>query len=72
AGMGVALVPRMAAVPRDGVVMRELREDRPVRHVVAAVRRGAEEGTAVGRVLDALRTSAAPRPGGPQARPSAG
>ncbi|MFE2047129.1 LysR family transcriptional regulator [Streptomyces sp. NPDC059459] len=67
AGMGVALVPRMAAVPRDGVVMRELRADRPVRHVVAAVRRGAEEGTAVGRVLAALRTAAVPRPGGPRA-----
>ncbi|MEU0223717.1 LysR family transcriptional regulator [Streptomyces sp. NPDC006284] len=71
AGMGVALVPRMAAVPRDGVVMRELRADRPVRHVVAAVRRGAGEGTgvgtAVGRVLAALRTAATPRPGGPRA-----
>ncbi|MFE5395021.1 LysR family transcriptional regulator [Streptomyces sp. NPDC056568] len=70
-GMGVALVPRMAAVPRDGVVMRELCADRPVRHVVAAVRRGAGEGagvgTAVGRVLAALRTAAAPRPGGPRA-----
>ncbi|ANB06428.1 LysR family transcriptional regulator [Streptomyces ambofaciens] len=70
AGMGVALVPRTAAVPRDGVVMRELRADRPVRHVVAAVRRGAETGTAVGRVLEALRTAAAPHPAGPRA-PSA-
>ncbi|MCG8968258.1 MULTISPECIES: LysR family transcriptional regulator [Streptomyces] len=58
AGMGVALVPRMAAVPRDGVVMRELRADRPVRHVVAAVRRGAGEGAAVATVLTALRTAA--------------
>ena len=58
AGMGVALVPRMASVRRDGrggVVMRELGEDRPHRHVVAAVRRGAEDAPAVGRVLDALR-----------------
>ncbi|MEV3855347.1 LysR family transcriptional regulator [Streptomyces sp. NPDC050095] len=55
AGMGVALVPRMAAVRRDGVVMCALGADRPVRHVVAAVRRGAEDGAAVGRVLDALR-----------------
>ncbi|MFJ3226900.1 LysR substrate-binding domain-containing protein [Streptomyces sp. NPDC086783] len=58
AGMGVALVPRMASVPRDGVVMRRLDADRPHRHVVAAVRRGADEGAAVGRVLDALREAA--------------
>ncbi|MGV9454799.1 LysR family transcriptional regulator [Streptomyces sp. NPDC003635] len=55
AGMGVALVPRMAAVPRGGVVMRELGADRPVRHVVAAVRKGADASPAVGRVLEALR-----------------
>ncbi|MET8566763.1 LysR family transcriptional regulator [Streptomyces sp. NPDC004783] len=61
AGMGVALVPRMAAVPRTGVVMRDLREDRPVRHVVAAVRKGAGEGGAVSRVLDALRRAATDR-----------
>ncbi|WP_405661083.1 LysR family transcriptional regulator [Streptomyces sp. NBC_00079] len=59
AGMGVALVPRMAAVGREGVVMRELPADRPRRHVVAAVRKGAEEGAAVGRVLEVLRTVAA-------------
>ncbi|MFJ8144585.1 LysR family transcriptional regulator [Streptomyces sp. NPDC096094] len=62
AGMGVALVPRMAAVPRDGVVMRELHADRPVRHVVAAVRKGAAEGAAVGTVLTALRAVADARP----------
>ncbi|MEV1019229.1 LysR family transcriptional regulator [Streptomyces sp. NPDC050264] len=54
AGMGVALVPRMAAARRDGVVMCALGADRPVRHVVAAVRKGAEEGATVRRVLDAL------------------
>lgn len=59
AGMGVALVPRMAAVPRGGVVMRELGEERPVRHVVAAVRRGGVDGPVVGRVLGALRGVAA-------------
>jgi DNA-binding transcriptional LysR family regulator len=59
AGMGVALVPRMAAADRDGVAMRELRADRPVRHVVAAVRRGAGDAPAVRRVLAALRTAAA-------------
>ncbi|MEU6285315.1 LysR family transcriptional regulator [Streptomyces sp. NPDC047028] len=57
AGMGVALVPRMAVGRRDGVVMRELTADRPVRHVLAAVRRGAESGAAVGTVLHALRTA---------------
>ncbi|MFI7315952.1 LysR substrate-binding domain-containing protein [Streptomyces venezuelae] len=55
AGMGVALVPRMAAVRRDGVLMRELTEDHPTRHVIAAVRRGAATGVAVSRVLVALR-----------------
>ncbi|GEC07287.1 LysR family transcriptional regulator [Streptomyces spinoverrucosus] len=58
AGMGVALVPRMAAVRREGVVMRELAIDRPRRHVLAAVRRGAEAGAA-GRALGALREVAA-------------
>lgn len=52
----------MAAVPRGGVAMRELRADRPVRHVVAAVRKGAEEGAAVATVLTALRTAADARP----------
>ncbi|MFF5256672.1 LysR family transcriptional regulator [Streptomyces leeuwenhoekii] len=66
AGMGVALVPRMAAVRRDGVVMREPAADRPVRHVVAAVRKGAERGTAVGRVVAALRAVPAVTRGGPQ------
>ncbi|MFF7753704.1 LysR family transcriptional regulator [Streptomyces sp. NPDC007971] len=59
AGMGVALVPRTAAARRDGVVMRELGDDRPVRHVVAAVRKGGETGRAVSRVLQALRDTAA-------------
>ncbi|MFI8822475.1 LysR substrate-binding domain-containing protein [Streptomyces sp. NPDC053431] len=66
AGMGVALVPRMAAAERrtgtgSGVVMRVLSADQPRRHVVAAVRRGAEEGPAVARVLAALRQAAVQR-----------
>ncbi|MER5882199.1 LysR substrate-binding domain-containing protein [Streptomyces sp. NPDC001941] len=70
AGMGIALVPRMAAAERrTGVVMRVLSADQPRRHVVAAVRRGAEEGPAVGRVLAALeavaRGRAAEASGGP-------
>ncbi|MEU9317125.1 LysR substrate-binding domain-containing protein [Streptomyces sp. NPDC048295] len=61
AGMGVALVPRMASAERSGrggVVMRALEADQPRRHVVAAVRRGAEQGPAVARVLAALTASA--------------
>ncbi|MFI6641704.1 LysR family transcriptional regulator [Streptomyces sp. NPDC050504] len=77
AGMGVALVPRMVrgtvagaggaagtggAVPAEGgVVMRVLEADQPRRHVVAAVRRGAEGARGVGRVLDALRGAAGVR-----------
>ncbi|MFD0026784.1 LysR family transcriptional regulator [Streptomyces sp. NPDC127172] len=61
AGMGIALVPRMAAAGREGVVMCALGEDRPVRHVVAAVRSGSEGAPAVSRVLDALRDAAAER-----------
>ncbi|MFI7323939.1 LysR family transcriptional regulator [Streptomyces rubiginosohelvolus] len=60
AGMGVALVPRMASREqrREGVVMRVLEADRPRRHVVAAVRYGAESGPAVARVLAALTETA--------------
>ncbi|NDZ80992.1 MULTISPECIES: LysR family transcriptional regulator [unclassified Streptomyces] len=67
AEMGVALVPRMAVggERRPGVVTRVLSADQPQRHVIAAVRRGAEGGTAVGRVLDALREVAGDRGGHP-------
>ncbi|MEU5715807.1 LysR family transcriptional regulator [Streptomyces sp. NPDC020403] len=61
AGMGVALIPRMASAPerrRPGVAMRVLEADRPRRHVVAAVRQGAERNPAVARVLGALRETA--------------
>ncbi|MFI1786020.1 LysR family transcriptional regulator [Streptomyces rubiginosohelvolus] len=60
AGMGVALVPRMASREqrREGVVMRVLEADRPRRHVVAAVRHGAESGPAVARVFAALTETA--------------
>ncbi|HEY9374118.1 LysR family transcriptional regulator [Streptomyces sp.] len=62
AGMGVALVPRMASAERRaGVVMRVLAADQPRRHVVAAVRRGAEEGPALAKVLGALRQAAVRR-----------
>jgi DNA-binding transcriptional LysR family regulator len=63
AGMGVALVPRMAAERRSGVVMCALGADRPRRHVLAAVRRGSESAPGVSRVLAALREEAAERAG---------
>lgn len=72
AGMGVALVPRMAmaggigAFGRGGgaggggagVALRVLSGDQPRRHVVAAVRRGAEGAPGLARVLAALRQAA--------------
>ncbi|MEV6791409.1 LysR family transcriptional regulator [Streptomyces sp. NPDC051320] len=62
AGMGIALVPRMAAAERrTGVVTRVLSADQPRRQVIAAVRRGAQDGPAVARVLAALRDAAAAR-----------
>ncbi|MFC9244331.1 LysR substrate-binding domain-containing protein [Streptomyces sp. NPDC057136] len=62
AGLGIALIPRMASRERsDGVVMRVLDADQPRRHVVAAVRQGAERGPAVARVLGALRAVAESR-----------
>ncbi|MFB9391277.1 LysR family transcriptional regulator [Streptomyces coeruleoprunus] len=62
AGMGIALVPRMAAAERaPGVVTRVLKADRPRRHVVAAVRRGAESAPAVARLLAALTAAATAR-----------
>ncbi|MFD3556936.1 LysR family transcriptional regulator [Streptomyces goshikiensis] len=64
AGMGVALIPRMAAGRATGVTVRDLGRDRPVRHVIAATRRGADAAPAVARVLDALREAARLRAGG--------
>ncbi|MFI5986323.1 LysR family transcriptional regulator [Streptomyces sp. NPDC051555] len=59
AGMGVALVPRMAVAGRAyEVAVRVLEADRPARHVIAALRRGAEAAPAVARVLTALREAA--------------
>ncbi|MER0242991.1 LysR family transcriptional regulator [Streptomyces sp. HSW2009] len=71
AGMGVALVPRMAtAVPYGGadpaVAVRVLHADRPRRYVVAAVRRGAERAPALARALDALQAVAATRRAAPE------
>ncbi|MFI9027582.1 LysR family transcriptional regulator [Streptomyces sp. NPDC053560] len=64
AGMGVALVPRMAMRPERGgagVAVRVLHADQPRRHVVAAVRRGAEDAPGMSRVLAALHQAAAER-----------
>ncbi|WP_236240714.1 LysR family transcriptional regulator [Streptomyces sp. CC228A] len=59
AGMGVALIPRMAATAgTGGAVVRPLTPDPPRRHVLAAVRSGAEASPAIARVLTALRESA--------------
>ncbi|MFD4922740.1 LysR family transcriptional regulator [Streptomyces goshikiensis] len=64
AGMGVALIPRMAAGRATGVAVRDLGRDRPVRHVIAATRRGTDAAPAVARVLDALREAARLRTAG--------
>ncbi|WP_251076672.1 LysR family transcriptional regulator [Streptomyces benahoarensis] len=74
AGMGVALVPRMArpggvgapvrgAGGGPGVVLRVLHADQPRRHVVAAARRGSEGAPGLSRVLAALQQAAAARAG---------
>jgi DNA-binding transcriptional LysR family regulator len=56
AGLGVALVPRLAqaAVP-PGAVIRPLETPAPARHVFAATRAGAERRPTVAAVLEALR-----------------
>ncbi|MFJ6481950.1 MULTISPECIES: LysR family transcriptional regulator [unclassified Streptomyces] len=61
AGMGVALVPRMVSSRASGVAVRVLSRDRPTRHVLAAVRRGAESAPALSHVLTALREVASAR-----------
>ncbi|MEU9085643.1 LysR family transcriptional regulator [Streptomyces sp. NPDC048357] len=58
AGMGVALVPRMVSSRASGVAVRVLAHERPTRHVIAAVRRGAEAAPALSHVLAALRAVA--------------
>ena len=73
AGLGVALVPRLAApAARRGVAVRELRADRPQRYVVAAVRSGSGERPALARLLAALQRAAADHVGGAVAGADAG
>jgi DNA-binding transcriptional LysR family regulator len=62
AGLGVAMVPRLAgARARDGVVVRALAADRPARHVFAVVREGSQTAPHLAAVLAALRAEAADR-----------
>ncbi len=60
AGLGVALVPRLAlGLVHERVVVRPVRGEQPLRHVYAAVRRArASEAVVIG-ALDALTTAAA-------------
>lgn len=58
AGMGIALLPRLIAPSTRGVVVRELPADRPQRHIVAAVRRGAELSPRLPAVLRVLQQAA--------------
>jgi molybdate transport repressor ModE-like protein len=62
AGLGVALVPRLAQghVP-DGVAVVPLRGTAPARRVFAATRRGSEARPTIAAVLGALAAAASPR-----------
>ena len=62
AGLGVALVPRLAqaATRRPASSSARWAASRPRRHIFAACRRGAEHGPAVAAVLDALGLAAYP------------
>jgi DNA-binding transcriptional LysR family regulator len=62
AGLGVALIPRLADLePPAGTVVRPLTGVPPIRHVFAACRRGAERGPAMSALLDALCAAAGSR-----------
>ena len=66
AGLGVALVPRLAQPsPPPGVAIRPLVGDAPCRHILALCRGGSEHGRAIAATLDALelvaRRAAEPR-----------
>ena len=60
AGMGVALIPRLAATnDAPGVALRTPHADQPRRHVVTAVRSGAGERPQIAVALRALAETAA-------------
>ncbi|MGW6917399.1 LysR family transcriptional regulator [Kitasatospora sp. NPDC054939] len=66
AGLGVALVPRLASAGRPaGAVLRALPAEPPARQVVAAVRAGTEDVAPLRRVLAALGDAAAASGPGP-------
>jgi DNA-binding transcriptional LysR family regulator len=66
AGLGVALVPRLAdAASTPGVTIRKLTADQPSRRVVAVVRRGTGRAPHLGPMLAALHRVAADGPGRP-------
>jgi DNA-binding transcriptional LysR family regulator len=60
AGMGIALVPRMAFSGglRNSVAIRPLDADRPRRRIVGAVRGGAQDAPLLRRTMAALRQAA--------------
>jgi DNA-binding transcriptional LysR family regulator len=61
AGLGIAVVPRLAQdAPPPGVVIRPLRGEPAARHLFVACRRGADEHPAVGATIQALREAAQP------------
>ncbi|MFI6107601.1 LysR family transcriptional regulator [Streptomyces sp. NPDC051310] len=63
AGLGVALVPRLAAQDRrDGVVLRRVRHPEPVRYIYAAVREGTPAQGPLGTLLQALEEAASRQP----------
>jgi DNA-binding transcriptional LysR family regulator len=60
AGLGVAMVPALADVrPDDAVVLRQIAEPAPRRHIFAACRRGAQRSPAIAALAGAMRTAAA-------------
>jgi DNA-binding transcriptional LysR family regulator len=62
AGLGVALLPGLAlGAPHPGVVVRPVREPRPVRHIHAVVRAGRARQPAVLTMVQALHAAAKAR-----------
>ena len=60
AGLGVAVVPRLAQPrPTTNVVIRPLAGDAPCRHLLALCRGGAEHAPAIAATLDAISDAAA-------------
>lgn len=60
AGLGVALIPRLGAADRPGVVLREVRRPEPVRTIYAAVRENASAQSALSTLLRALGEASQP------------